>query len=709
MDMPAYNLIGVAATMLVVPLMLLRVFRYPAAAGRRLDAEMAAALLILLAAWRWPPLFSPIEFNPDESQLIAGALTLFHDPVFWRSVDGTTSGPLNFYALMPLLAFESIPPVVAARLTGLLLVWSALALTFALLRRAAGAAVAVLGLLPSASVLAATTDWDFIHYSSEHVSLPLIAGAALLLWAETGRPEPRGSWRWLLAALCAGLLPWAKPQSAPFAALFALTAVAVAAFTPRLAPKRRIGMVASFAGTSLSPTAFFLAMVLFTEQGAHFYQSYVLNNVAYTSAQSGVWSALEGLWEMSAMTWMFPIYLQGSLVILATGLLGGLTGGARPGWFYCAALAGTLTAVFTVLAPSLPFQHYLLYLVLPLCWLTAANLHLLWIARPNLRSAAMVCVLCAGVAAPVLVRLSLGYPGGFAAPDETDVSRDTRLAALAREFAEPGDRIAVWGWAPRIYADSRLPQGTRDGNTVRQIQLSPQRDIYYVPRYVDDLRRNRPVLFIDAVGPGAFFFAERVWNHHDSGSFPALADQVARFYTKVIDVHGARLYVRTDLIRDRPEATRRLEQATKTLAAKGQVPMALPEVGLPRRNVHRREVLHLQTPGEFALPLTGNETDFYFTFGMEPRAYLEGETNGAELRVELHSPGQQARLLFTRSFDPKRTPTDRGLLAGHTELPSLPAGSQLVVRALPGEFNNSAWDWVFVTELRFARRIATAR
>jgi len=28
------------------------------------------------------------QLNPDESQLIAGALTLRHDSVFWRSVDG---------------------------------------------------------------------------------------------------------------------------------------------------------------------------------------------------------------------------------------------------------------------------------------------------------------------------------------------------------------------------------------------------------------------------------------------------------------------------------------------------------------------------------------------------------------------------------------------------------------------------------------------
>ena len=52
---------------------------------------------LFLLAWRWPFLLQASEYNPDESQLLAGALTLTRDPVFWRSVDGTTSGPLNFY------------------------------------------------------------------------------------------------------------------------------------------------------------------------------------------------------------------------------------------------------------------------------------------------------------------------------------------------------------------------------------------------------------------------------------------------------------------------------------------------------------------------------------------------------------------------------------------------------------------------------------
>ena len=70
--------------------------------SRAKHRAVVSALLVfaVLLAWRWPFLLSADEYNPDESQLIAGALTLPLDPVPWRGVDGFTSGPLNFYPLL---------------------------------------------------------------------------------------------------------------------------------------------------------------------------------------------------------------------------------------------------------------------------------------------------------------------------------------------------------------------------------------------------------------------------------------------------------------------------------------------------------------------------------------------------------------------------------------------------------------------------------
>jgi hypothetical protein len=62
-------------------------------------AVFASLVFLTLCAFRWPSWFEPKELNPDESQIIAGAITLRDNPVFWKSVDGTTHGPLNEYIL----------------------------------------------------------------------------------------------------------------------------------------------------------------------------------------------------------------------------------------------------------------------------------------------------------------------------------------------------------------------------------------------------------------------------------------------------------------------------------------------------------------------------------------------------------------------------------------------------------------------------------
>jgi hypothetical protein len=52
-------------------------------------------MLVTLFTFRRPIIFDNRQYvDPDESQLIAGAMTLQHDPTFWRSVDGSTLGPV---------------------------------------------------------------------------------------------------------------------------------------------------------------------------------------------------------------------------------------------------------------------------------------------------------------------------------------------------------------------------------------------------------------------------------------------------------------------------------------------------------------------------------------------------------------------------------------------------------------------------------------
>lgn len=671
--------------------------------GRAREAGFALLILLVLAAWRWPALYSPVEFNPDEGQMIAGALTLFRDPVFWRSVDGTTSGPLNFYALMPLLALDGLPAVFAARLSGLLMVWGALVLTFALLRRAVGPVAAVLGFLPAWLLHATTTDSDFIHYSSEHLSLPLVALAALLLWQSRTLARGPADSRWLLAAFSAGLLPWAKPQSAPLAAFFAAVAVGVAIAARDQPVRARLLAVGSFAAASLLPAGLFLAMLGLTGQQSHFTASYITNNISYTANDFTVSHAVAELWRLLWPTWCFPSFAAACLALAVAGLVAATLRRQPPGWLFGLALAAVGLATAAVLTPRMASPHYVLYLVLPGAWLAAAGTGLCLTALPRHRAIVVSLALIPGLFFPLAARLTSASPWGFVPAGASDDAPGSRIAELVRVLARPGDSLAIWGWCPLIWVECRLPQATRDGNSFRQLQPSPQRDGYYRPRFLADLRLNHPELFLDGTGPGSFLFRDRqLYGHED---YPDLAAHVREHYVLIADAVGMRFYLRRDLVILRREELVRAENILRDLHARGETPVTLPRTDLSHRTVYRRDAIHLQTPADIFIPLEGNEREFLFTYGFEATAYASGDTNGADIRLELLIPGRPARLLFTRFLNPRNEPADRGLLSGRVTLPALPPGAQLAVRTRPGPFDNNAWDWVFLADTRFVRRL----
>src|SRR5262249_13047258 len=82
------------------------------------------AILIVLLAFRWPELLDNRQYpDPDESQFIAGASTMREGPIFWRSVDGTTHGPLTEWPLLIALGARGSLDFATARTVSILLLW----------------------------------------------------------------------------------------------------------------------------------------------------------------------------------------------------------------------------------------------------------------------------------------------------------------------------------------------------------------------------------------------------------------------------------------------------------------------------------------------------------------------------------------------------------------------------------------------------------
>src|ERR1039457_7072504 len=83
----------------------------------RSPAIFAGLSLLSILAFRWPVLCDNRELvDPDESQMMSAAMTLDRDPLYWKSVDGQTRGPMDDWPLLALLRLTGRVDYTGARL-----------------------------------------------------------------------------------------------------------------------------------------------------------------------------------------------------------------------------------------------------------------------------------------------------------------------------------------------------------------------------------------------------------------------------------------------------------------------------------------------------------------------------------------------------------------------------------------------------------------
>lgn len=508
--------------------------------GWQHPALFAGAVLLALAAFRWPTWFIQHELNPDESQILSGAITLRHFPVYWRDVDTMTAGPLDVYVPAAASLFGLPLNFFGARVLAALVQAAVLLCTGLLLRRLAPERMARLALLPPLLFWCLVSHHDFIHYSSELISLLLLALAAWLIGrvlADAAPPAPGGRWSLFLGGFVLGLVPLAKLQGIPPALALGgigLVVLAVRKATHGWKP------FACLLGGGLAAPALATGLIFAAGQSGEVWQGYLGNNLAYVQAapNSGGWSAR--LLELVGQVAVFRIYWWTLLV--ATLLL------ALPAWWRGGRVArGWLAAawivfgasIVAVLTPGRPLPHYLEFVVIPLVILLFAH----WRACRDTVGWPSGLLFLAATSAPLLWvswKNPNIYAGQFA--HHRYEHPPSQAAYFIHQRAQPGDRLAMWGWYSQLYIDTGLPQGTRESQTTRQLDLDPAMRAFYFGRYLRDLRTNRPQWFVDAVGPASLGYHDRALHGHEA--IPELADIIAADYEFLGDIENLRIYRR---------------------------------------------------------------------------------------------------------------------------------------------------------------------
>jgi hypothetical protein len=522
------------------------IFRNDPSAAATSDWKWSFVVVLVLLAGRWPTFFVTREYNPDESQMLAGALTLRHDPVFWRAVDGDTVGPLGHFALLPFGSLLGEDSYFSARLTGLCLIALSLMWVHGVIARSYGRQLARVVTLPAVGFEALTLEPNLIHYSSELVPCALLSGALFcaVRWIQVGY---QGRWRIFLAGFLLGAAPLGKPQATPIALLLGLSLALLAAGRIR---RRQPEAVRDFAGLisgAVLPALFCSVILLATHQVENAVIPYYRNNVDYVQLAGTNETHLVREW-LAAMsnpgTLIFPWLAGVAVTVASVGLAFRSFRPLTSRWPWCA-LVLVLTAVACIATPRRPYLHYLQLGVGPTVLFVACLLGAGWRLRGKQAQWARGCLagaFCLSVVLLAGARSRVRHPA-ISLLETYQRFPTSPVADGVLRFAQRGDALGLWGWHNRYYVETGLRQATRNANSRLEILEGPY-NAYFRQRYLSDLQASRPAVFLDSSDDPAFGFPAQEVKHEQS--FPELGRFIRENYTYFATVNRVRIFVRSD-------------------------------------------------------------------------------------------------------------------------------------------------------------------
>jgi hypothetical protein len=523
--------------------------------GRLGTASFLFVLCIFVVAARWPGLFYPRGFNPDEDQLVAAARALVLDPVFFRAAEAGSSGPLNVYPLLASLLAGTSPTLFSARLVGLGIICIALVALYFAGRAVFSESVSRFGAFFPGVFFGLTNYWDFTHYTSEHVPMALLAvGWTLSAWAvfRSGLEFRSSVFLACLAACTFSMVPFAKLQ-ATMAALGASALLVAGVFAYGRTWRERcagVGIVCA-AGVVIP-----LGLVgFFTANGAleYFWTSYIQNALAYQGSGYRGSSAFKMLGMiLFAKPPMRPedfLWFAGGWSVLVVVSILALVWSRQKSapWRSWSFLAYTLIllglAVWTVTAPQRNYPHYLLFLPVPMGILVMALSGVLSAkvaSRPSVwRAFAIGLFLLVGAGPMIYARLK--SPNSWAGLAQKWSSEKPGVIAQKILQASGGEgRLCVWGYNPTYYSETGLVQATRLSTSGGLIGNHPLRP-FFLLTYLHDLTKNKPSVFVDAVAPDQFVIMTSR-EEHGHEVVPEVREFVAAHYELFDEIKGVRIY-----------------------------------------------------------------------------------------------------------------------------------------------------------------------
>ena len=493
----------------------------------------------LLVFMRLPALVLNRELNPDESQMLSHAITLYQDPVYWRSVDGTTIGPLDNYLLVIPRIFGFQIDYVSGRIMGFMCVAGALLLLFFTLKNWFGDIYARRVILTPLLFLSFTQEFDFVHYSSEQLPVFLLA-LAIWIFSKTTQLIGSSNINNYLLGLTLGIVPFAKLQAVPQAVVITVAAIWVG-FKWYQQTKKIKPLLMLIAG-GISFPAITLMWAMYHHVFNDFVDFYLLGNVIYAGGSDSkpilvqLMQIVDASPDFSTFAYIMfiPVLAGAGLAVVELRKSSDFILFAVP----VTILALVIASIYAVTKSGNAFVHYLNFCIIPWTLLAAYG-----IKRFHKWALVIPCMIMVWFVANDAVSYKKDRKlNNLISVNATRLKKSPVVKELEK-YTQTKDYMVVWGWQCMYYVEAQLAQGTAENHSERSIfkhNLSGK----YRNRYFSDMERTKPAVFIDAVGKNSSWVQDKKTQGFES--FPALAQYVNVNYEFVGEFNDTRLYIRKD-------------------------------------------------------------------------------------------------------------------------------------------------------------------
>ena len=493
----------------------------------------------LLAFMRLPVLVFNREINPDESQMLSHAITLYQDPVYWRSVDGTTIGPLDNYLLVIPQIFGFQIDYTSGRVMGLLCIGGGLLFLFFAMRNWFSDSLARPMLLVPLLFLSFTQQADFVHYSSEQLPVFLLAFG---IWIISRLTKNIGSIivNAYLLGFITGTIPFAKLQAVPQAMVLVLAALWICYHW--FAKTRELKPILMLVAGGISFPALTFVWVAYHHVLNDLIDFYLLGNVIYAggNSSSSIPTQFFKIFNLSpdfkSFTCILILPIFAALVKLVSEFR--KSGNAENRVLAITILTLALSSIYAVTKSGNDFIHYLNFCIIP--WTLMAAYGLIKVSKWAFILPALLLIWF--FANDAITYHKERKLNNYISVKATQLAQSPVVKEL-KKYTHNQDYMVVWGWQCIYYVEAQLAQGTAENHSERSIFKHNMVEKYR-SRYFSDIQRTKPAVFLDAVGKNSSWVQDRKTQGFES--FPALSQYIKSNYEFVGDFDDTRLFIRKD-------------------------------------------------------------------------------------------------------------------------------------------------------------------